>query len=285
MSQIKEQPKKITTACLRRMKERGEKISMLTAYDATFARLLDGSGVDVILIGDSLGMVVQGHANTIPVTIDDIVYHSRCVARAARRAHVMADMPFMSYQSSVESALINAGRCLKDGCAESVKVEGGLELVDTVSALTSAGIPVCAHIGLRPQTIHQMGGYKIHGKTHAGAGRLVEEAVKFEEAGAFMLLLEGIVAEVAEEISKRVSIPTVGIGSGAACDGQVLVIYDLLGMDEDFSPKFVKKYLNLHGEITRAVENYTNDVKSGRFPSEEHSFHRDLTLMKRSGAL
>jgi len=272
--------KKITTSCLRKMKERGEKISMLTAYDATFARLLDNGGVDIVLVGDSLGMVVQGHTNTIPVTIGDIVYHSRCVARGLERAHIMADMPFMSYQASAESALKNAGRCLKDGRAESVKVEGGLELVDTVKALTLAGIPVCAHIGLRPQTIHQMGGYKIQGKTHSSAERLVEEALRFEDAGAFMLLLEGMIAEVAEEITDKVTIPTVGIGSGAGCDGQVLVIYDLLGMDNEFSPKFVKRYADLGDTITGAVQTYIKEVRSGRFPAEKHAFRRELKVVK-----
>ncbi|MBI2974734.1 MAG: 3-methyl-2-oxobutanoate hydroxymethyltransferase [Deltaproteobacteria bacterium] len=272
--------KKITTACLRARKNSGERIIMLTAYDATFAKLLDDSGVDVLLVGDSLGMVIQGHQNTIPVTVEDIIYHTKCVARGPKRAHIMADMPFMSYQASIDHAMINAGRCLKEGGAESVKLEGGEELLETVSALTSSGIPVCAHIGLRPQTIHQMGGYKIQGKTSYSADKLISEAKMFEEAGAFMLLLEGIVAEIAFEITKSVNIPTVGISSGSGCDGQVLVIYDLLGMDKDFSPRYLKKYANLHEIVTGAVKNYINDVKEGEFPSEEHSFHRELQVIR-----
>lgn len=272
--------KKITTTCLQAMKNRGERIGMLTAYDATFARLLDASGVDVLLVGDSLGMVVQGHTNTIPVTIEDIIYHSKCVSRVTRRAHVMADMPFMSYQASIDHALINAGRCLKEGGAESVKLEGGMEMTETVSALVSAGIPVCAHIGLKPQSIHKMGGYKIQGKTSFSAEQLIGEATAFEDAGVFMLLLEGIVAEVAFEITRLVNIPTVGIGSGAGCDGQVLVIYDLLGMDKDFNPKFIKKYADMNQTITSAVGRYINDVKEGEFPGEEHSFHRELQVVK-----
>lgn len=272
--------KKITTACLSAMKRRGERITMLTAYDATFAKILDVSGVEMLLVGDSLGMVVQGHSNTIPVEIEDIIYHTRCVSRATKRAHVMADMSFMSYQASIDQALMNAGRCLKEGFAESVKVEGGLEMVETVAAMTSAGIPVCAHIGLRPQTIHQMGGYKVQGKTSFSAERLICEAKAFEDAGAFCLLLEGIVEEVAREITHRVEIPTIGIGSGVGCDGQVLVIYDLLGMDKDFSPRFVKKYADLNGIITDAVQEYIKDVKGGEFPAEEHSFHRELQMVK-----
>jgi len=188
-------------------------------------------------------------------------------------------MPFMSYQASVDQALINAGRCLKEGGAESVKVEGGEELVETVAAMTSAGIPVCAHIGLRPQTVHQMGGYKIQGKTLFSSEQLIAEAQMFEEAGAFSLVLEGIVSEVALEITKSVNIPTIGIGSGVGCDGQVLVIYDLLGMNKDFSPKFVKKYADLHEIITGAVGKYISEVKEAEFPSEEHSFHRELQVI------
>lgn len=255
------------------MKRRGEKITMLTAYDATFARLIDGAGTDVILVGDSLGMVVQGHKNTLPVTIDDIVYHTRCVSRGTKNAHIMADMPFMSYQSSVTEALVNAGRCLKEGRAESVKLEGGLELVDTVKALVDAGIPVCAHIGLRPQSVHKTGGYKIEGKTPKSAEALVEQAREFEKAGAFSLLLEGIVSETAEEVTKSVNIPTIGIGSGNTCDGQVLVIYDLLGMDANFNPKFVKKYADLNKEVTSAVRSYLKEVRKTKFPSEKHTFH------------
>lgn len=274
--------KKITTACLRAMKKRGEKIAMLTAYDSTFAKILDSTGVEIILIGDSLGMVVQGHPNTIPVTIDDVVYHTRCVSRVAKKAHIMADLPFMSYQASISQALVSAGRCMKEGGAESVKMEGGKELADTVYAMTSAGIPVCAHIGLRPQSIHQMGGYKIQGKTAFSADKLIEEAKIFEEAGAFSLLLEGIVAEVALAVTEQVHIPTIGIGSGAGCDGQVLVVYDMLGMDKSFSPKFVKRYADLNDSIVSAVGKYITEVKDGTFPADEHSFRREIQLMRQA---
>ena len=280
MSKISASNKKITTICLRRMKNCGQKITMLTAYDSTFAKLLDESGVESILIGDSLGMVVQGHQNTIPVTIDDVIYHSKCVSRVVKRAHIMADMPFMSYQASIDQALLNAGRCLKEGGAESVKLEGGEEIVKTVEALTNVGIPVCAHIGLKPQSIHKMGGYKIHGKTAGSADRLINEAKALEDAGAFALLLEGIVSEVAAEITKSVNIPTIGIGSGPDCDGQVLVIYDLLGLDNEFSPKFVKKYANLNEIVTGAVSRYISEVKDSSFPADEHSFHREIQLVK-----
>lgn len=257
---------------------------MLTAYDSTFAKLLDESGVESILIGDSLGMVIQGHANTIPVTIDDVIYHTKCVSRVVKHAHIMTDMPFMSYQASIDQALLNAGRCLKEGGAESVKLEGGEEIVKTVLALTNVGIPVCAHIGLKPQSIHKMGGYKIHGKTTFSADKLVSEAKALEEAGAFSLLLEGIVAEVAAEITKNVNIPTIGIGSGPDCDGQVLVIYDLLGLDNEFSPKFVKKYADLHSVVTGAVNQYILEVKNGSFPADKHSFHREIQLVKNAKA-
>lgn len=271
--------KKITTSCLRAMKNRGERITMLTAYDATFAQMLDSTGLEILLVGDSLGMVIQGYTNTIPVTLDDIIYHTKCVSRVTRRAHIMADMPFMSYQASIDQAMINAGRCLKEGGAESVKLEGGEEIAETVFEMTSAGIPVCAHIGLRPQSIHQTGGYKIQGKTVSSTDRLIEEAKMFEEAGAFSLLLEGIVAEVALEITRKVDIPTIGIGSGNGCDGQVLVIYDMLGMNTSFSPRFVKRYADLNGTITEAAKKYISEVKEGVFPAEEHSFHRELQVV------
>lgn len=260
------------------MKGRGEPITMLTAYDATFAKIMDETGVEALLVGDSLGMVIQGHPNTIPVTLEDVLYHTKCVARVVRRAHIMADMPFMSYQASTEQALLNAGRLLKEGGAESVKVEGGEEMVETVAAMASAGIPVMAHIGLRPQTIHQMGGYKVQGKTISGADQLIKEARMMEEAGAFGLLLEGIVVEVASQITRSVNIPTIGIGAGPGVDGQVLVIYDLLGMNKEFNPKFLKKYADLHTIITNAVGNYIKEVKEGEFPKEEHTFHRELRI-------
>lgn len=247
---------------------------MLTAYDATFARILDSAGIEILLIGDSLGMVIQGNQNTIPVTIDDIIYHTRCVSRVTKWAHIMADMPFMSYQASIDQALINAGRCLKEGGAESVKLEVSERCIDTVKALTDSGIPVMAHIGLRPQTVYQMGGYKIHGKDNKSGQALVKLAVKMEEAGAFSLLLEGITVETTAEITNAVKIPTIGISSGPHCDGQVLVIYDLLGIDPGWQPKFAKKYANLHNVITKSVKEFIKDVNEKRFPSEEHGVHR-----------
>lgn len=262
------------------MKRRGEKITMLTAYDATFARLLDDAGVDALLVGDSLGMVIQGHENTLPVTVDDIIYHTRAVKRATQRAHIIADMPFMSYQSSAEEALKNAGRMVKDGGAEAVKLEGGLEIVETVRKISSAGIPVMAHIGLKPQSVHQMGGYKIDGRTFTDSERLKVEATELEEAGAYALLLEGIAMETAAEITAESSLPTIGISSGPSCDGQVLVIYDMLGMNELFTPKFVKRYAELSNIITTAVTDYVKDVREGSFPEEKHAFHRDIVALR-----
>ena len=276
MSTYTKLEKKITIPLLSCMKKKGKKITMLTAYDATFARLIDGAGIEMILIGDSLGQVIQGHENTLPVTLDDIIYHTRAVKRGAHYAHIVADMPFLSYQISPEEAVLNAGLAIKEGGAESVKIEGGLEMVDTVKRLTSLGIPVMVHIGLKPQRVNQMGGYKIQGKTLPQMERLLEEAKAFEEAGAYSILLEGIAAETAREITKSVKIPTIGIGSGPDCDGQVLVIYDLLGMDERFAPKFLKKYTNLSETISGAVSCYRDEVKSGKFPAEENSFHRHL---------
>lgn len=249
---------------------------MLTAYDATFAKLLDRAGVEMILVGDSLGMVIQGHDNTLPVTIEDIIYHTKAVRRGTKRAHLVADMPFMSYQASVSDAVKNTGRVLKEGGANSVKLEGGLELTKTVEALVAVGIPVMAHIGLKPQSINQMGGYKIQGRNLNQQGLLLEEAAAFEKAGAYALLLEGIAMETAGKITESVSIPTIGISSGPCCDGQVLVIYDLLGMDNDFNPRFLKKYASLGDTISTAVGQYINDVKTGSFPTENHAFHRQL---------
>lgn len=265
--------KKVTTTYLKSQKGKA-KISSLTSYDATFARLVDNAGVDVILVGDSLGMVIQGHQTTIPVTIEDVIYHTSCVSRVVKRAHIVADMPFMSYQASTTHSLLNAGRLLKEGGAESVKLEGGSEMVDTVKAMTDAGIPVMAHIGLRPQTVHQMGGYKIQGKTTSSGEQLVKLARDMENAGAYSLLLEGIAIETAAEITAAVKIPTIGISSGAACDGQILVVYDMLGMDPTWDPKFAKKYANLNETITAAIQKYIKEIQSGKFPQASHATHR-----------
>lgn len=252
----------------------GEKITMLTAYDATIARLVDDAGIDMILVGDSLGMVIQGQESTIPVTIDDVIYHTRCVSRGAKRALVIADLPFMSYQLSHSQAMLAAGRAMKEGAAGAVKLEGGLEMAKTVELLTAAGIPVMAHIGLRPQRVHTMGGYKIQGKTNESAKLLVEEAQSFEQAGAFAIVLEGVALETAREITDSVKIPTIGISSGPNCSGQVLVIYDMLGFNPDFRPKFLKTYADGYKIMTNAVKKYIKEVEIGKFPMKENGFSR-----------
>jgi 3-methyl-2-oxobutanoate hydroxymethyltransferase len=252
----------------------GERLAMLTAYDATFARLVDDAGVDMILVGDSLGMVVQGHETTIPVTLGDVIYHTACVARGTKQALVIADLPFMSYQASGTQAMLAAGRAMKEGGAHAVKLEGGLEMARTAHLMTQAGIPVMAHIGLKPQRFHQMGGYKIQGKTESEAEALVTEAKAFEEAGAFSIVLEGVAVETAREITEAVGIPTIGIGCGPDCSGQVLVIYDLLGLNPDFRPSFVKVYADGYGSITDAAKRYVDEVRSGTFPTAEHGFRR-----------
>lgn len=263
---------KVTIHTLRKMKAAGERIGMLTAYDATFARLLDGAGVDVILVGDSLGNVIQGEKSTLPVTMDQMVYHTRIVSRATQRAHVVGDMPFMSYQASVDEAVKNAGRLVAEGGAEAVKLEGGAEFAEVIRKIVRAGIPVMGHIGLTPQTVHKMGGYVVQGRDEEKARKLLEDAQALEDAGCSSLVLEGIPQELAAQITAQLSIPTIGIGAGPHCDGQVLVIYDLLGMDPSFSPKFVKRYANLHEVIGSAVRDYLGEVKGGLFPDEAHSF-------------
>jgi 3-methyl-2-oxobutanoate hydroxymethyltransferase len=254
------------------MKARGEKIAMLTAYDATFARLFDEAGADVLLVGDSLGMVVQGNTTTLPVTLDEVIYHTRAVTRGARRAQIVGDMPFMSYQTSVEEAMRSAGRLLKEGGAEAVKLEGGAQHAELVRRLVGSGIPVMGHIGLTPQSFHQLGGFKVQGRDDGGAERLVEDARTLEQAGAYAIVLEGIPLEVAARITAAVSVPTIGIGAGVHCDGQVLVIYDLLGMNEDFKPKFVRRYENFAVRIRTAVDEFIDEVKNSQFPSEDESF-------------
>jgi 3-methyl-2-oxobutanoate hydroxymethyltransferase len=270
---------KVTLADIRNKYHHEEKLSMVTAYDYTMAHLIDGAGVDMILVGDSLGMVVQGEKSTLPVNIEHIEYHTRCVAKAVKSAHIMADMPFMSYQASHEEAVLNAGKLLKAG-AESIKIEGGEEMADLVWYLNKVGIPVMGHVGLKPQSIHTMGGYKIQGKSKNEADFIFNEAIAFEEAGAFGLLLEGIPMELAEEITSTVKIPTIGIGSGPNCSGQVLVSYDLLGANPDFKPRFVRQYMDLNKEVTKAVKGYVKDVQSGKFPSESESVHRNLVEVK-----
>jgi 3-methyl-2-oxobutanoate hydroxymethyltransferase len=271
--------KKVTIQTLRQMKAKGERITMLTAYDATFARLFDEAGVDALLVGDSLGMVVQGNDSTLPVTVDEVIYHCRAVKRGTRRAHVVGDMPFMSYQASVDEAVKNAGRLVAEGGAESVKLEGGADFVGVVSKITRAGIPVMGHIGLTPQSVHRMGGYVVQGKDDEKARQLLSDALALEEAGCYALVLEGIPMELASEISRRLEIPTIGIGAGVNCDGQVLVSYDLLGLNPDFAPKFVKRFADGAGIVTTAAKTYIDEVRSSAFPADEHSFHsRSLRL-------
>lgn len=270
---------KVTIQTLRRMKQSGERITMLTAYDATFARLFDEAGIDAILVGDSLGMVIQGQDSTLPVTMDDVVYHLRSVRRGLRRAHLVGDLPFMSYQASVDEAVRNAGRLVAEGGAESVKLEGGADFAEVAARIVRAGIPVMGHIGLTPQSVHQLGGFRVQGKDEQAARRLVADAVALEEAGCYSLVLEGIPLELAEAITRRVSIPTIGIGAGVHCDGQVLVGYDLLGLNPTFSPKFVKKYVDGASVATEAVQRFIGEVRSAAFPAEEHSFRgRNLRL-------
>jgi 3-methyl-2-oxobutanoate hydroxymethyltransferase len=263
---------KVTIHTLRQMKARGEKIAMLTAYDATFARLLDEAGADVLLVGDSLGMVIQGHETTLPVTLDEIAYHCRAVVRGARRAQVVGDMPFMSYQASIEQGVTNAGKLMKEGGCHAIKLEGGAVHAELVKRLVSAGIPVMGHIGLTPQSYHQLGGFKVQGRDPGGRERLLADARTLEDAGVYSIVLEAIPADIAEGITAQVSVPTIGIGAGSGCDGQVLVSYDALGMDETFKPRFVRRYATLGSTIKDAITHYVADVRAGSFPSDAESF-------------
>ncbi|HEY5903630.1 MAG TPA: 3-methyl-2-oxobutanoate hydroxymethyltransferase [Anaerolineales bacterium] len=263
--------KKVTTLAFRQKKERGEPITMLTAYDYPTALAMDQAGIDSILVGDSLGMVVLGYENTLPVTMEEMLHHARAVARGARSALLIGDMPFMSYQVSAEEALRNAGRFLKEAGMDAVKLEGGRERADAVRLITGAGIPVMGHIGLTPQSVHQLGGFRVQGKTARAARKLVEDAELLEEAGCFSLVLESVPAQLARLISGRISIPTIGIGAGAGCDGQVLVTHDLLGLFDRFTPKFVRQYADFHSEMQRAFGEYISDVTARAFPAAEHS--------------
>jgi len=263
--------KKITTLMFRQKKQRGEPVSMLTAYDYPTALALDQAGIDAILVGDSLGMVVLGYENTLPVTMEEMLHHSRAVARGAKSALLVGDMPFMSYQVSVEEAVRNAGRFLQNGGMDSVKLEGGRDRLNVIRAIVSAGIPVMGHLGLTPQSVHQLGGFRAQGKTAQTAKILLEDALLLEEAGVFSLVLESVPTQLAQYISGKLSIPTIGIGAGAGCDGQVLVTHDLLGMFDRFTPKFVRKYADLHSEMNRAFTDYIADVQTKQFPAPEHS--------------
>jgi 3-methyl-2-oxobutanoate hydroxymethyltransferase len=265
-------PAKVTVQEIRKMKERREKISSLTAYDFSFARVLDAAGVDILLVGDSLGSVIQGQDNTLPVTLEEMIYHTRAVARGRSRALVVTDMPFLSFQVSVEEAKRNAGRCLKEGGAEAVKIEGGVNVMETIRAMVQMGVPVMGHVGLTPQSIHRFGGYRIQGREKEQREAILRDALAVEEGGAFSVVLEGIPADLAREITGRLSIPTIGIGAGPDCDGQVLVIYDMLGLFDRYAPKFVKRYAELKSVVGQAVQSYIAEVREGKFPGEEHSF-------------
>jgi 3-methyl-2-oxobutanoate hydroxymethyltransferase len=245
---------------------------MVTAYDFTMARLIDEAGADMILVGDSLGMVVQGLSNTIPVTLDEIAYHGRAVARASARAHVVGDMPFMSYQVSAAQAVENAGKLMKEGAFESVKLEGGEEVAEHVWRIVRAGIPVVGHVGLTPQSVHALGGFKVQGRGDTAADKIIADAQAIEGAGAFAIVLEAIPPDVAARVTAAVSIPTIGIGAGAACDGQVLVCTDLLGLSRGHTPRFAKRYAELGDAVVEAVKQYVSDVRAGSFPTKEQSY-------------
>lgn len=266
---------KNTTATFKKAKEEKQKITMLTAYDYSFAKLMDEAGINSILVGDSVGMVCLGYEDTLSVTMEDMIHHTKAVARGAKNALVVADMPFMSYQTSVYDAVVNAGRLIKEGGAQAVKLEGGFEVTEQIKAIVDASIPVVAHIGLTPQSVNAFGGFKVQGKSEAAAQKLLDEARAVEKAGAFAVVMECVPAKLAAKITEELSIPTIGIGAGAGCDGQVLVYQDMLGLFSDFTPKFVKQFANV-GEIVKgAFEGYIREVQEGTFPAQEHTFKID----------
>lgn len=264
--------RRVTTRRLQDMKKQGKRISCLTAYDALIARILDDAGIDLILVGDSLGNIVQGHETTIPVTLDDIIYHTKAVVKGVQRALVVADMPFMSYQVSPEEAFRNAGRLMKEAGASAVKVEGGHRVCEAVRRMTEAGIPVMAHLGLTPQSINQFGSYRARGQNAEEADEMMRDAKELEEAGAFAVVLEKIPMQLAQKITESLTIPTIGIGAGPHCDGQILVYSDMLGLTIDFSPRFVRRYDSLHERIDDSVSRYIQDIQSGSFPDERESY-------------
>lgn len=270
--------KKLTIQDIITMKKNGERISMLTAYDASFAGLIDAAGIDMVLVGDSLGMVLLGYNSTIPVTMEEMLHHCRAAGRGVKRAVLVGDMPFMSYQVSQNEAINNAGRFLKEAGCDAVKLEGGTEMCDTVKAIVKAGIPLMGHIGLTPQTASQLGGYRVQGRDADSARRLLQSARDLEAADVFAIVLECIPAQLSEAITRMVSIPTIGIGAGKHCDGQVLVTHDMVGMFEKFNPSFVKQFAKLAPQIKDAVADYNKEVKNGSFPAEEHSFNMQLDV-------
>lgn len=263
---------KNTAVTFKESKLRNEKLTMLTAYDYSTAKIIDEAGINGILVGDSLGMVCLGHEDTLSVTMEDMIHHTRAVTRGAKNTLVVADMPFMSYQTSVYDSVVNAGRLIKEGRAQVVKLEGGIEVCDKIEAIVKASIPVMAHIGLTPQSVNALGGFKVQGKDEKAAKALIEAAKAVEKAGAFAVVLECVPAKLAEIVTKELNIPTIGIGAGAQCDGQVLVYQDMIGMFSGFTPKFVKKYANIGDMMKKAFEEYNKEVKNGSFPSQEHTF-------------
>ncbi len=276
--------KRVTAPELRERK-RGEPFTMVTAYDFTMARLLDEAGIDVLLVGDSLGMVVQGHDTTLPVTLDEICYHTRCVARGASFAHVVGDMPFMSYQVSPEQAVESAGKLVKEGSASSVKLEGGADVAPHVARIVRAGIPVMGHDGLTPQSVHALGGFKVQGKTKSAAQRIIDDALALEEAGAYAVVLEAIPADVAARVTDALTIPTIGIGAGPSCDGQVLVCYDLLGMNLGHTPKFAKAFADVGERVRDAAKSFASAVRERSFPAPEHCYAGEVAAKAKLVAL
>jgi 3-methyl-2-oxobutanoate hydroxymethyltransferase len=270
---------RITASQIKEMKRQGEKIAMITAYDYPMAKIVDEAGMPIILVGDSLGMVVLGYESTIPVTMDEMIHHTKAVVRGAKHALIIGDMPFMTYHISIEDALRNAARFIQEGGAQAVKLEGGETVAEKVSRIVAAGIPVQGHIGLTPQSVHQLGGYKVQGKTAEVAARLLNDAKALENAGAFSIVLECIPTPLAKLITERVSVPTIGIGAGKHCDGQVQVISDLLGLYTDFVPKHAKQYTKLHESISTSVSDYISEVKAGKFPTSKQSYEMDEAVL------
>ncbi|EQK46674.1 MULTISPECIES: 3-methyl-2-oxobutanoate hydroxymethyltransferase [Paraclostridium] len=263
---------KNTVVTFKESKERNEKLTMLTAYDYSTAKLIDSCGINGILVGDSLGMVCLGYEDTLSVTMEDMIHHTKAVSRGCTNTLIVADMPFMSYQTSTYDAVVNAGRLIKEGRAHAIKLEGGVEVFNQIQAIVNSSIPVMGHIGLTPQSVNAFGGFKVQGRDELAAKKLIEDALAVEDAGAFAVVLEGVPSKLASLITKKLNIPTIGIGAGASCDGQVLVYQDMLGMFSDFTPKFVKKYENIGEKMKNAFSNYIDEVKTEVFPSEEHSF-------------
>lgn len=266
-------PEKVTTQTVVNMKGQGQKISMLTAYDFTMAGILDEAGIDVILVGDSASNVMAGHETTVPMTLEHMIYHTSCVVRGVKRALVIADLPFMSYQVTAKEALISSGRMMKEAGAHAVKMEGGTTITKTVKRIVDAGIPVMGHLGLTPQSIYKFGTYKVRAKEEQEANQLLEDAKALEQAGVFSIVLEKIPAPLAKKVTSSISIPTIGIGAGPDCDGQVLVTHDMLGLNKDFSPRFLRRYTDMHQQMTDAVSHYIKDVKQGDFPDESERYN------------